>query len=223
MVDCADLNELWRYVTELNREYFPENELMPILGNGKTYKPKLMFVFINPTARNTSSGKNWQGPRFPFIGTKQVWRVFNRAGLLEDKLISRIDTEPNWSIELAGEVLQFLRGNGFYLTNIVKWTGHDATLPEPKKIKLFLPVLEREIELVKPEYIVTFGLIPFRSLVKQPIKLSRYYINAVKSGKLKTYDLLINATKTKVIPCYFPVGRGNPERAVELLRLINRL
>ena len=74
MVDCADLNELWRYVTELNREYFPENELMPILGNGKTYKPKLMFVFINPTGRNTSSVKIGRR-RFPFIGTKQVWRV----------------------------------------------------------------------------------------------------------------------------------------------------
>ncbi len=220
---CKNLEELWQYTLELNNRHFSDNKLMPILGNGKSYKPKVMFVFINPTARNISSDKNWQGPRFPFIGTKHIWRIFNKAGLLDNRLINEINADSNWSIEFTNKVLQYLNDRKFYLTNIVKWTGHDATLPDSEKIRLFLPILEREIEIVRPEYIVTFGLIPFRNLIKQSIKLSDYYYDAIKNGKLKTYDLLVNTTKTKVIPCYFPVGRGNPKRAVELLKLTNIL
>lgn len=70
--NCQTLEELWNVVDELNQRYFPENSLKPILGNGKTFRPKFMFVFINPTRANISSDQNWQGPRFPFIGTKSV-------------------------------------------------------------------------------------------------------------------------------------------------------
>lgn len=196
---------------------------MPILGNGKTYKPKIMFVFINPTIRNISSSKTWVGPRFPFIGTKQVWRIFCKAGLFDERLLNHINENSTWSINFTNRVLDYLKNREFYLTNIVKWTGSDARLPESKKIKLFLPVLENEIELVKPEYIVTFGLIPFENLTRTKIKLSRYYETVMKKRELEPISIQINNFKTKVIPCYFPIGRGNPKRAIELLKLVDKL
>jgi uracil-DNA glycosylase len=220
--DCNDLGELWACVHELNRRHFSENRLMPIVGGGKTFRPKVMFVFINPTARNISSSPDWKGPRFPFIGTKQVWRVFHRAGLLEDSLAKQIEANPNWTINFTKKVLKFLADKGIYITNIVKWTGHDATLPDREKIRLFLPILEREIELVKPESIVTFGLIPFEHLARQKIKLTDYHAKAILNGRPDPFNVQIGSFKTKVIPCYFPVGRGNPKKAVELLRLINK-
>lgn len=221
--NCETLDELWEIVHKINNEAFPDNELMPILGNGETKNPKVMFVFINPTKKNISSDKNWKGQRFPFIGTKQVWRVFNRAGLFEDDLINSINNPKEWSIEFTNEVLKFLKENSFYLTNIVKSTGRDATLPNSEKIKLFLPVLKREIEIVKPDYIVTFGLIPFENLTKQKIKLRDYYLDAIENKNLKFYEQQFGSFRAKIIPCYFPVGRGEPKKAVEILKLVGDL
>ena len=213
-----DLEELWGLVDELNERYFPGN-LRPILGNGRTVRPKVMFVFINPTSANSSSHRNWKGPRFPFIGTKPLWRVFHRAGMFDEYLINHINQSKSWSLEFTDQVLQFIRSKSFYLTNIVKWTGSDASLPSSEKIRLFLPILQREIEIVQPRYIVTFGLLPFENMTNQKIRLADYY-EEIKRGKLRFFDY--DGFQT-LIPCYFPVGRGNPKRAVEILRLVNRL
>lgn len=216
------LNQLWEEVRELNRKHFPNHGLAPILGGGQSKTPKVMFVFINPTARNISSDPNWQGPRFPFIGTKQVWRIFHRAGFLTDSLISRIEEKPRWSAEFAGELEQFLREKDLYLTNLVKWTGPDGSLPDREKIDLFLPLMIREVEIVAPKYIVTFGSLPFKHLTGRTIKLRDYYDQVVQHG-LQPEEEQIGSTKTSVISCYFPVGRGNPRRAVEILKLVNLL
>ncbi|OGC44836.1 hypothetical protein A2V54_02340 [candidate division WWE3 bacterium RBG_19FT_COMBO_53_11] len=181
-----------------------------------------MFVFINPTARNTSSDRNWKGPRYPFIGTKSVWRVFHRAGFLTDSLISRIEENPEWSVEFASELEGFLRERGLYLTNLVKWTGPDGSLPDRKKVDLFLPLAVREIEIVAPKYVVAFGSLPYRYLTGRAIKLGDHYDQIVRQG-LQPEEVQIGLAKTKVIPCYFPVGRGNPQRAVEILKRVNLL
>ncbi|HII15916.1 MAG TPA: hypothetical protein HA362_06405 [Nanoarchaeota archaeon] len=221
--NCQTLGELWKVVDDTNRTHFPENDLKPILGNGKIFRPKIMFVFINPTHANISSGPDWRGPRFPFIGTKQVWKIFHKAGMFDNELIEAINSSERWSLEFTDKVLDFLKSKSFYLTNIVKWTGHDATLPDSEKIKLFLPVLEREIEIVQPKYIVTFGLIPFENMAKQKIKLGDYYSGVMQNQKLKYFEMQYGKFKTKIIPCYFPVGRGNPKKAIEILRLIGHL
>ncbi len=222
LTSCKCLDELWQVITDINHRHFPDNDLMPILGGGKTFRPKAMLVFINPTHANISSNKDWQGPRFPFIGTKPVWRVLHSAGLFDDALMNRINDSKTWSVPFANEVLNFLKANSIYLTNIVKWTGHDAALPDSEKIKLFLPALEKEIEIVQPECIITFGLIPFENITKEKIKLSEYYSKAIKTKKLKSYERRYGAVKTKIIPCYFPTGRGNPKRAVEILKMFNK-
>lgn len=217
------LEDLWQEVHTINKKQFPENNLMPILGNGRTDNPKIMFVFINPTHANSSSRKEWKGPRFPFIGTKAVWRIFHRAEMFDDYLMKEIEISKTWSLDLTNRVLDFLKQKSFYITNIVKRTGEDATLPNAKKIKLFLPVLEREIEIVKPEYIVTFGIIPFENLTGRKIKLGNYYDKVMAGKKIKWYEKTFRNTSTKIIPCYFPVGRGNPKRAVELLKMTKNL
>ncbi len=220
---CAALDELWALVDELNRRCFPENRLRPILGGGRTCRPKVMFVFINPTGRNIGSDTEWQGPRFPFIGTKQVWRIFHRAGLFDDGLMEYINHNREWSLEFTDRVLSFLKRKSFYLTNLVKWTGRDATLPDSEKIRLFLPILEKEIEIVHPRYIVAFGLLPFESIAKRKIRLGEYYAEVKRTKRLIPFEVRLGQATRKVIPCYFPVGRGNPEKAVELLRLVDSL
>jgi len=224
MLDEIDnLDELWDFVKKVNNKNFPENGLVPICGNGKLSSPKFMFVFINPTHVNTSSDENWKGSRFPFAGTRSFWRVVHRAGLFDDELMDVINNSKDWSLEFAEKVLQFLKNNSLYLTNIVKWTGQDATLPDSEKIKLFLPILEREIRIVRPEYIITFGLIPFENLTKQKIKLSEYHSKVMENKNLKFFDVDFGDFKTKLIPSYFPVGRGNPKKAAEILKMVKLL
>lgn len=208
------LEQLWEEVTKLNKLYFP-SDLVPIVGNGKTEKPKVLFLFINPTHANISSRSNWRGPCFPFCGTKQIWRIFHRAGLFDDSLMREVELSREWSVALAERVLGFLKTKGFYFTNVVKSTGADASLPGSQKIKLFLPILCKEIELVKPQNIVTFGLIPFKALMNKNINLNGYFKNIMRKRAVN-----LEYEGARVIPCYFPTGRGNPARAIEILKLL---
>ena len=221
--NCQTLEDLWQVVLDINQKNFPENNLMPIVGNGKTFRPKIMFIFINPTHLNISSNKQWQGPRFPFIGTKPIWRIFHKSGMFDDTLIEQINHSITWSVDFTHQVLELLASKSFYVTNIVKWTGHDATLPDAEKIKLFLHVLEKEIEIVQPEYIVTFGLIPFENITKQKIRLRDYYSEVIQHKRIKIFETQVGSQTVKIIPCYFPVGRGDPKKAVEILKMVNSL
>ena len=217
------LEELWRLTEDVTMKYFPDNGLKPIFGNGKTFKPKFMFIFINPTHANISSHPDWNGPRFPFIGTKQVWKVFYNARMFDKKLLDKINNSRAWSLKLTYEVLGFLKSKSFYLTNIVKYTERDSSLPDSRKINFFLPIIKKEIELVKPRYIVTFGKIPFECLTKRKIRLSDYYERIMKNKQLLLFEEKIRSHKVYIIPSYFPVGRGNPKRAIEILRFLNEL
>lgn len=80
--DVKSLDGLWECVHDLNKKHFPENDLMPVLGNGKVYKPKIMFVFINPTHLNISSEKVGMDQGFHSLEQKLFGKFFIRLGCL---------------------------------------------------------------------------------------------------------------------------------------------
>lgn len=215
------LDDLWQEVERVCAVNYPDNGLYPIPGGGAEEQPDICFVFINPTTRNQSSAQNWKGPRYPFLGTKEIWRIFYQSGWFSGELMERIEQTKAWPNDLALSVLEYLKLNKIYFTNVVKHTGADAALPIRNEIELFLPILKNELKIVHPKMIVAFGLIPFEALTKQKIKLNCYY-----------QDLINNPSQTKVpkfhidgipiYPCYFPVGRGNPKRAVEILKIVRK-
>lgn len=216
----TNLEDLWKYTQNLHQKMYPNNKLSPIVAGGKLQNPKFMFVFINPTYKNISSDPAWQGKRRPWTGTKYIWKIFANAGHFDNNLLQEISTKKNWDISFADKVYDHLANRGFYFTNIVKWTGENADLPDSAMVKTFLPILLKEIEIVKPKYIVTFGLIPFTALHGEPIKLRDYYEKCLGMNRLETYPFETAGHVCKLIPCYFPVGRGDPKRAVELLRIL---
>jgi hypothetical protein len=61
---------------------------------------------------------------------------------------------------------------------------------------------------------------PFEELTGKKIRLKDYYNEVVRVGKLKFFNLKISSFETKIVPCYFPVGRGNPKQAIEILKLV---
>lgn len=213
-----NLESLWIEIRKITKQTYPSNKLSPILGAG-AMNPKYMIVFINPTARNLSSNPEWKGPKYPFIGTNQPWGFFNKLGIIDDDLMQEIKHKyKNWDIEFANKVLNRLKQKNIWLTNIVKNTGRDAQLPKAGDINLYLPSFLKEIEIINPGYIIAFGLIPIKAILKKDVKLSEYLEYARKHNKPKIEKIKINSKVFNLIPCYYPIGRGNPDKAFEILK-----
>jgi uracil-DNA glycosylase len=49
----------------------------------------------------------------------------------------------------------------------VKWAGLEAKLPEREKIKLYAPLLLRELEMVRPKRVIVFGQLTFNGLLRE--------------------------------------------------------
>ena len=190
------------------------SNLQHVLGAGA--RKGLMIVFINPTARNMSSNPSWRGPRFPFIGRKRPWDIFEKIGWIDKSLLEEINKKENkWTYQFAEKVESYLKKRELYLTNIIKCTGKDATLPKISEIKSQLHIFEKEVELVDPKIIVSFGSLTTKAILKRDIKMSDLY------KKPEFFDVEIKKKKYKVFPCLYPIGRGNPKQAIEMLAYLN--
>jgi len=213
------LENLWKEVDSCKDCKSTRNKLQHILGGGKENSPSLMFIFINPTHRNISSSEEYNGPRFPFIGTHEVWDILAKSNILSEEVTKRI--RNNWNKDSIDFLLNSLIERKIYLTNVVKCTKPNAENPNSELTKKKLPLLFKEIEIVNPKLIVTFGQIPFKALTGKSIKLSEHNKRQKESKNLILYDSKeINGKIYKVFPCYFPVGRGNRKGAIELLSIL---
>ena len=69
-------------IEDLNKEYdrlqnkYGSKNLTPIYNGGCENNPQICFVFMNPTGRNVASLKTWNGRKSPWIGTKNIWKLF---------------------------------------------------------------------------------------------------------------------------------------------------
>jgi len=217
----ARLQTLWNLVDDCDECKQDQNVLQHIHGGGQENNPKVMFVFINPTHRNISSRPEYSGPRIPFLGTREIWKVFVDAGLLDPTVIERI--RNGWDRNIIDTVICTIRNAGFYLTNIVKCTQPDARLPTKKTIKKKQDIFLKELEAVNPKLVVAFGTLPFEALSGTKLKLNDHYEKQMKSDKLITYPTIpVSGKSYNMYPCYFPVGRGDRKRAVELLQVLRR-
>lgn len=199
------------------------DRLQHILGGGKILRPDIMFVFINPTARNVSSRPDYCGPRFPFLGTKEVWNVFAKAGMFPSDLLDKINgANGRWDKRLIKSVIGSVASNGFYFTNVSKCCKENSELPNAHEIRHGSEILFKEICIVRPKRIVAFGLIPTKAVTGQSIRLGDQYRRMQNGGDPFIKSKQIAGRTYSVFPCYFPVGRGNPKRAVEMLGCLKR-
>ena len=99
------IKELNKFYDKLQLEY-GEPTLSSIYNGGCEDNPDLCFVFMNPTGRNIASTKEWKGRRSPWIGTKNIWKLFYNVGLLDEELYGQIQAKkPNeWNEEFADTV-----------------------------------------------------------------------------------------------------------------------
>lgn len=180
-----------------------------------------MLVFINPTFRNISAHADWPGSRFPFAGKPKLWHILAEVGFVDRELpatIAQLGPTPGMVELLVAEATR----RRLYLTNAVKCVDDGSNLPAAARVAAALPQLQREIAIVQPRRIVTFGLIPFRALTGRDIRLADHLWDA-QHGRIAFYPSQpIEGRSYPVFPCYFPTGRGNPVAATTLLAALQQ-
>ena len=204
-------------IKDLNIEYdklqkrYGAKELNSIYNGGCTDNPDICFVFMNPTGRNIASDKNWNGPRSPWIGTKNIWTLFNKINLIDEDIYEEIRSKkgPEWTPEFAEKVYDNITKHKVFITNLGKCTQVDARpLPDSVYLK-YLKYLEKEIELINPKVIILFGNQVSSIVLKEKISVS--------TSRKKEYIKKINKKEYKCYPVYYPIGNGifNIDKSIE--------
>lgn len=176
--------------------------LHAIYGAWCTQKPRLCLVFMNPTGRNVSAYTNWQGIRAPWIGTKNVWRMFHQLGIISSDIYNLIRSKKSqdWDEDFALYVYEQVAQQGIYITNLSKATQVDAR-PLPDSIFYsYIDLFKQEVSIVKPDVIITFGNQVSSVLLGTPISVSQW--------RKKSHELPVHDCVYDVFPVYYPVGQG---------------
>lgn len=191
--------------------------LSAIYGAGCLEHPNAVFVFMNPTGRNVASQKKWKGIRAPRIGTKNIWKLFFRAGLLSRDTFFAIQNmkDSDWSPKFSQNVYWRLAQKKIYVTNLAKCTQKDARALPSVVFQDYLNLFWQEMNFLKPKRIITFGnqvssVVLGRSVSMRHFNKKKKEIRKIKNRVFQIY------------PVYYPVGQGmrNMSRAVKRIKSI---
>jgi len=100
-------------IEELKKEYDQlqrkcgAKELDSIYNGGCEENPNICFVFMNPTGKNIASDKSWKGRKSPWLGTKNIWKLFYNVSLLSEDTFSQI-MKKNLKIGIISFVIMFM-------------------------------------------------------------------------------------------------------------------
>ena len=215
-------------IEELNCEYdklqlqYGAKELTSIYNGGCTNNPDFCFVFMNPTGKNIASDSDWKGRRSPWIGTKNIWKLFFRIGLLDEKIYMDIMSKrpKEWNEEFADLVYDNVEKHNFFITNLGKCTQLDARVLPNSVYNKYLSLLFKEIEIINPKTIITLGNQVSSIILDKKISVSQC--------RKKSFPKKILEKEYKIYPVYYPIGNGmmNIDKAIEDLKFIiktNRL
>jgi len=191
-------------------------ELDSIYYGGCCSEPDVCFVFMNPTGRNIASSKEWHGLKSPWIGTKNIWSLFYKLGLVDEEIFSKIRDirGPEWTEEFANEVYDNVEKHKYFITNLGKCTQVDArALPDSVYLK-YLKLFEKEIEIVNPKKIVLFGNQVSSIVLGKKISVSQC--------RKEKFEKIINGKKYECYAVFYPVGNGafNIDKSIEDIKYI---
>jgi len=187
------------------------------MGGGKFKNPRFFFLFINPTHRNLSTHRTYKGERrYPFIGVRHLYKSLAEAGFVDKKLVQKI-YRCGWQLEDEHRIEKSLRDNGVYISNFVKCAQPNPVNPTKNVMRENLPLLAKELSIVNPRYIVTFGLLPLGMLTNNSYKLRDILVTAEKKTYKSVLSVPLDNRQYKILPCYYPLGHGNPPKAQKIL------
>lgn len=207
---------------DLKEEYdrlqniYGAKDLDSIYNGGCTQNPDICFVFMNPTGRNIASDKSWKGRKSPWLGTKNIWKLFYNINLLDKNIYEQIKSKKpkDWDYEFSDLVYKNIENKKIFITNLGKCTQIDARPLSDKVLSKYLKLLLKEIELINPKLIITFGNQVSSILLNKKISVS--------DNRKKYHNIKINNKNYKVYPVYYPVGNGifNIDKSIEDIKWI---
>ena len=188
------LEELYEKYDRLQKKY-GDKSLHSIYFGGKKENPSICFVFMNPTAGNIAAEKDWDGPRYPWLGTKNIWKLFNKLELLDDNILEEIEYHD------------------IYITNLAKCTQIDARPLKDDYYKAYLKLFMKEMSIVKPKRIVLFGNQVSSIVLGKKIKVSEVRRKKFECNGYEMYSV------------FYPVGNGrfNMDKSIEDISYIKGL
>ena len=157
---------------ELKKDYIERYRHIKLVFGEGLKNAKIMLIGEAPGASEEKQGR-------PFVGV---------AGKNLDEFL---------------KIMELERAD-IYITNVVKLrpsksnpkTGNTVNRPPTKEeIEDFLPLLEKEIEEIKPEFIVTLGNVPLKAVTKN----QKITIGDVHGQK-------IDVNGQKILPLYHPAS-----------------
>lgn len=191
-------------------------ELDSIYNGGCTENPDICFVFMNPTGRNIASSKEWKGIKSPWIGTKNIWDLFYRLDLMNEKIYKTIKTikSSEWTEQFAEEVYEDVKKHKYFITNLGKCTQVDARVLPNSVYEEYLDLLKQEIEIINPKTIVLFGNQVSSIVLNQRISVSQC--------RKQLFKQKINGKEYNCYSVYYPVGNGrfNIDKSIEDIKYI---
>ena len=203
---------------ELEKEYqkmqikYGDKNLDSITFGGCKNNPDICFVFMNPTGRNITSSKDWHGIKSPWIGTKNVWKLFNEIGVIDKKIYDEITSKKGseWTETFAEEVYQNIENHKVYITNLAKCTQIDARVLDDKVFKKYLDLFWKEMNVVKPKKIILFGNQVSSIVLDEKISVSMVRKQEFNKNGFTLYSV------------YYPVGNGifNMDKSIEDIKYI---
>ena len=204
------LEELTKKYNKMQTKYGDKN-LDAITFGGLSSNPDICFVFMNPTSKNIASSKEWNGPKSPWIGTKNIWDLFVATNLFDINIYNEIKSKKanEWNKEFADKVYDEVKKNKLFITNLGKCTQVDARPIQNSVYEKYLSLLEREIEIVDPKVIVLFGNQVSTVFLKEKISVSQCRkIEFIKN---------INGKEYKCYAIFYPIGNGrfNINKSIE--------
>lgn len=209
-------------IADLKKDYdklqlkYGAKDLDSIYNGGCENNPDICFVFMNPTGRNIASDKAWTGRKSPWLGTKNIWRLFHEVNLLSDDTFNKIkERRPkDWDYEFCDYVYEEITDRKLFITNLGKCTQIDARPLPDEVLTKYLDLLFKEIDIIKPKVIITFGNQVSSIILNKKI--------AVSENRKKCHEIEINKNLYKVYSVYYPVGNGifNIDKSIEDIKWI---
>ena len=204
-------------IKDLKNEYdelqlkYGAKELDSIYNGGCEDNPDICFVFMNPTGKNIASNKSWKGRKSPWLGTKNIWKLFYKVNLLNEEVFNKIQEKrpKDWDYEFCDYVYEEISNKRVFITNLGKCTQIDARPLSDEVLKKYLDLLFKEIDIIKPKVIITFGNQVSSIILDKKILVSQ--------NRKICHEININKNVYKVYPVYYPVGNGifNMDKAIE--------
>ena len=200
------LEELYEKYDKLQKKY-GDKSLHSIYFGGKKEHPKICFVFMNPTAGNIATKKDWDGPRYPWLGTKNIWKLFNQVDLIDKEIFDEIQAKKrkDWTKEFCEKVYKNIEEHDIFITNLAKCTQIDARPLKDDFYKAYLKLFMKEMSIVKPEKIVLFGNQVSSIVLGEKIKVSEVRKKKFENDGFEFYSV------------FYPVGNGifNIDKSIE--------